>query len=385
MASYSPAPTLPSTCFENIKPQPTDMGLPQDTIFQNITPPESPIEAFLPKPETPKESIVFMPPTSNFIQVGHSVYPLSQVQMMALSLREARNNGEFPTTAASTMDCDAIVTDFQALTQLRQLRGDLASPAPEAYRQFQVEIARRILERDNSLEEQTKQGEAARRVDTYLRAVAQEQQLFHASNTILQRRGIYNPTQLDHASANDEICTIVEQSIEQGIADATGPLRMNVGRLGSQAAHLQHQNDIMGQQLELQKTALAALQTMFEPQASNIRETAQTLSLSHGIVNHLSQLATELPGTINKAVQAAVQQQTQASFASILTAQQQAILDIEHRTRQLNALQHEMEAQVLYRNQERKRQGREFGSNGNLPRGRPKLRKRLLKTLGFKK
>ncbi|KAJ3518988.1 hypothetical protein NM208_g14305 [Fusarium decemcellulare] len=378
MASYSPAPTLPSTCFENIKPQPTDMGLPQDTMFQNITPPESPIEAFLPKPETPKESIVFMPPTSNFIQVGHSVYPLSQVQMMALSLREARNNGEFPATTASAMDADAIVADYQALTQLRQLRGDFSAPVSEAYRQFQVEIARRITERDASLEEQTKQGEAARRVNTYLRAVAQEQQLFHASNTILQRRGIYNPTQQDRASANDEICTIVEQSIEQGIADATGPLRMNIGKLNSQS-------HMMSQQLELQKTALAALQTMFEPQASNIRETAQTLSLSHGIANHLSQLATELPGAINKAVQAAVQQQTQASFANILTAQQQAILDIEHRTRQLNALQHEMEAQVLYRNQERKRQGREFGSNGNLPRGRPKLRKRLLKTLGFKK
>ncbi|KAM5351960.1 hypothetical protein ACJ41O_004683 [Fusarium nematophilum] len=374
MAFHSHASTLPPLCFEGGHQQPPDSAsLAQNAVSGPITPPESPIEAFLPRPDTPKDNKFVMSTSPNSGSVGSSSpYPLAQAQVMALVLAEARASGEFPTTTASAMDFNAMVEDYQALTQLRGLRGDLSHPAPEAYRHFRVEVARRINERDGCLDEEAKQGEVTRRVNTYLQAVAQEQRYFDTANTPPLHREIVHPTQLDLANANEEICSVVEQSIEQGIADATGPLRMNVGKLDTHAAGLKHQTEVMGlraeamglqadamglqagamgRQIELhhqivaqQLASISALQAMHGPQAQNIQATTQNLAMTHGLVNHLSQLVTNLPGAINQSIHTAVQHQAQASLANVLEIQRQAMADIEHRTQRLNDLQRQVEA-----------------------------------------
>ncbi|KAJ4316431.1 hypothetical protein N0V84_007869 [Fusarium piperis] len=307
--------------------------------------PESPIEAFLQKPETPRENSAFMSSTR-----GCSTYPADQLQMMASQLAEARRNGEFPTTKASPTDVDATIEDYQALTRLRQLRGNPMCPAPEAYNHLRIEITRQIRERDALSGDDETEGAAARRVDTYLQAVQHENRYFAAAKSMPQRRGPnankghngYNAK--GNANGPDEkMRSMVEQTIEQGIADATGPLRMNVGKLDTQASTLRRQSDTMGQQIEMQKQTVSALQTMIQPQAFNIQATTQNLAMTHGIANQLSQIATELPQAINQAVTSAVQEQTQASINGLLEAQRQAIHDIEMRTQRLNELNREAE------------------------------------------
>lgn len=312
--------------------------------------PESPIEAFLQKPETPKEN-------SNLMAFarGCSTYPADQLQMMASQLTEARRNGEFPTTKASPMDVDATIEDYQALTRLRQLRGNPMCPAPEAYNHLRIEITRRIRERDVLSGEDETEGAAARRVDTYLQAVQHENRYFAAANKPMpQRRGQaankgnngYNG-QITKSNANgsdEKMRSMVEQTIEQGIADATGPLRMNVGKLDTQANTLRRQSDTMGQQIEMQQQTVSALQTMIQPQAFNIQATTQNLAMTHGLANQLSQIANDLPQSINQAVNSALQEHTQASLNGLLEAQRQAIHDIEMRTQRLNELNREAEA-----------------------------------------
>ncbi|KAM0427335.1 hypothetical protein ACHAPT_007770 [Fusarium lateritium] len=331
--------------------------------------PESPIEAFLQRPDTPKENSILMSSARSC-----SVYSAGQLQMMAGQLAEARRNGEFPTTKASAMDVDAIIEDYQSLTRLRQLRGNPMSPAPEAYNQLRIEITRHIRERDALREDKETQGAAARRVDTYLQAVEHEGRYF-ATKSMPQRRGA-NPNTRNNAKGSDEkMRSMVEQTIEQGIADATGPLRMNVGKLDTQANTLRRQSDTMGQQIEMQKQTVSALQTMIQPQAFNIQATTQNLAMTHGLANQLSQIATELPHAINQAVTSAVQEQAQASFNGLLEAQRQAIHDIEQRTQRLNELSREVETRDNNSVASRKNSGAD-------PRDRSKIQRIFQKTFG---
>ncbi|KAI8720477.1 hypothetical protein NCS52_00493000 [Fusarium sp. LHS14.1] len=350
----SPPSNIPSSIsqLQRFKSQLNDLVARERAHTRTTTAliPESPIEAFLQKPETPKENNNFMAFTR-----GCSTYPADQLQMMASQLAEARRNGEFPTTKASPMDVDATIEDYQALTRLRQLRGNPMCPAPEAYNHLRIEITRRIRERDALSGEDETEGAAARRVDTYLQAVQHENRYFAAANKPMpQRRGQatnkgnngYNGqiTKGNVNGSDEKMRSMVEQTIEQGIADATGPLRMNVGKLDTQANTLRRQSDTMGQQIEMQQQTVSALQTMIQPQAFNIQATTQNLAMTHGLANQLSQIANDLPQSINQAVNSALQEHTQASLNGLLEAQRQAIHDIEMRTQRLNELNREAEA-----------------------------------------
>ncbi|RMJ04930.1 hypothetical protein BHE90_015798 [Fusarium euwallaceae] len=348
----SPSSNIPSSAsqMQRLKSQLNDLVARERAHTRATTafPESPPIEAFLQKPTTPKDNTNFMASTR-----GCSTYPADQLQMMASQLAEARRNGEFPTTKASPTDVDATIEDYQALTRLRQLRGNPMCPAPEAYNHLRIEITRHIRERDALSGEDETEGAAARRVDTYLQAVQHENRYFAAANKSMpqQRRGA-NATKGNNgqnakgnANGSDEkMRSMVEQTIEQGIADATGPLRMNVGKLDAQANTLRRQSDTMSQQIEMQQQTVSALQTMIQPQAFNIQATTQNLAMTHGLANQLSQIATELPQAVNQAVSSALQEHTQASIDGLLEAQRQAIHDIEMRTQRLNELNREAEA-----------------------------------------
>ncbi|KAF7559723.1 hypothetical protein G7046_g4435 [Stylonectria norvegica] len=221
---------------------------PPFTIYGLTTPPESPVDATLP-PYSKSVNVTAGP--SNMIVAGGVVYPSSQIQMMAEQLLQARRNGEYPTTTASPLDAAVVVEDYDFLARLRAARG--ANPndaAPEAYKKLRVEVARRIAERDSSHNDEEHKQEAARRVNTYLRSVQQERRYFDAANTMLQKRGVKNPTQLDLDNITEEIFAIVEHAAEQTMADAAAPLRMNIGKLGVETADYKKNNDALGNHLE---------------------------------------------------------------------------------------------------------------------------------------
>ncbi|KAK2677448.1 hypothetical protein RAB80_006188 [Fusarium oxysporum f. sp. vasinfectum] len=342
------------------------------------TTPESPIEAFLSRPETPNYPYSNWSSASAFTMRNGQVYNFGQLQMMSLEVAEARRNGEFPATNEPTLDANAVAEDFNSLIYLRRLRGNQLAPAPQSYIHFREQVALGIQVRQVSLKRETDQ-EVARRVDHYLQAVEAEQRYYSATNTMFQRREVINPTQQDFIDPHDDMCSMVEHTIEQGISDATGPLRMNVSNLKKQGevfqeqtALLQQQNDMFQRQTQQQNglfqlhadqqndlflqqhsmflnhkaslrdqsrffkkqadtlehqnrvmnASLTHLSNLVEPQIYNNQATAQTLASANQFVVNLSQ---QLPETIRCAVEEASQKQAREILEQALQIQQMAI------------------------------------------------------------
>ncbi|KAI6747534.1 hypothetical protein HG530_015844 [Fusarium avenaceum] len=242
-----------------------DTSVGSKTLHEDSTPPESPIEAFLPRPETPKAHCSWDPAAKFKFRNGR-VYTYEQLQVMALELAEARHKGEFPLDAEDISDAHAVVEDFNSLNYLRRIRGDLTAPAPDSYIHLRDQIALGIQQRHANRQREAHQ-EVTRRVNHYLQAVEAEQRYYNAASTTLQRRGVTHPVQQDFIDPNDDMCSMVEHTIEQGIADATGPLRMNVGRLqeqtgalGKYAGNLRQQNKVFQEQTRLLEQQTLALQ-----------------------------------------------------------------------------------------------------------------------------
>ncbi|CEI69788.1 hypothetical protein FVEN_g7342 [Fusarium venenatum] len=199
-------------------------SLESNTPVGNNSPPESPIEAFLLRPETPHQSNFPWNPDAKATVHNGEAYDNQEIHAMYLALAEARHNGEFPVTLETTLDAHAIAKDFSSLVYLRRVRGDILKPTPPSYVHLREQIALGIQQRAASQHRDSQQ-EAVRRVNHYLQAVEHEQRYYHSTNAMVRRSNEHGFINVD-----DDMCSMVEHTIEQGIADATGPLRMNVSR-----------------------------------------------------------------------------------------------------------------------------------------------------------
>ncbi|KAF4945867.1 hypothetical protein FGADI_11609 [Fusarium gaditjirri] len=250
VANRKTVPSESGTIAETISSVERGASTKRSISSMDSTPPESPIEAFLSRSETPNYPYNNWDSTSAFTMRDGQVYNFGQLQMMSLEVAEARRNGEFPGTNEPTLDANAVVEDFNSLIYLRRLRGNQLAPAPQSYIHFREQIALSIQVRQASLKRETDQ-EVARRVDHYLQAVKAEQRYYNATNTMIQRREVINPTQQDFMDVHDDMCSMVEHTIEQGISDATGPLRMNVSNLKKQGEVFQEQTALLQQQNDM--------------------------------------------------------------------------------------------------------------------------------------
>lgn len=181
-------------------------------------------------------------------------------------LRQARNTGEFPATTTPPSDAPAVVADYQSLMRLRELRGSSAYPASQEYIRFRVEVARRINERDtaNVDDEAAEKKEARRRVDSFLRSVEQEERVLDGFGAHYRSASgrVADPT-----AVGERLYSIAEHTIEQTMADAMGPLRMNIGMLKEQTVMLGRQIDMHHRAVDQQNAVNAALVALVEQQS----------------------------------------------------------------------------------------------------------------------
>ncbi|KAJ6783729.1 hypothetical protein PWT90_05479 [Aphanocladium album] len=92
-------------------------------------------------------------------------------------------------------------------------------------------------------------------------------------------------TQHDLSRVSETIYTIIEQVIEQKLAEAMGPLRLNIRRFDSENTDLQAQNDTLGFKVSRLEQQLHALQNISVAASSNLEL--------------ISSLAVQLSSTIN--------------------------------------------------------------------------------------
>ncbi|PTD04972.1 hypothetical protein FCULG_00001695 [Fusarium culmorum] len=221
-------------------------------------------------------------------------YTSDEIKLMYLSVAEARHNGELPDTTETSLDVHAVTDDFNSLVHLRRVRGNHLEHAPPSYVHLREQIALGIQQRAAS-QHRDNQQEAARRVNHYLQAVEHEQRYYNASNAMVRR-----PTEHGFINVDDGMCSMVEHTIEQGIADATGPLRMNVGRF---SANVKEHTGILKQQSELFKAHEYAVEKqvlLAAKQKSLAQRLGATLQQNAGILQRQDNLTQHQAGILQR-------------------------------------------------------------------------------------
>ncbi|EKJ78817.1 hypothetical protein NXS19_010098 [Fusarium pseudograminearum] len=267
-------------------------SLESNTSVGDDSPPESPIEAFLPRPDTPHQSHCPLNPEGKITVRNGQAYTSDEIKLMYLSVAEARHNGELPATTETSLDVHAVTDDFNSLVHLRRVRGNHLEHAPPSYVHLREQIALGIQQRAAS-QHRDNQQEAARRVNHYLQAVEHEQRYYNASNAMVRR-----PIEHGFINVDDDMCSMVEHTIEQGIADATGPLRMNVGRFSANVEQhtgllKQQSNFIQAQEYAVEKQVLLAAK-----QKSLAERLSATLQQNAGILQHQGNLTQHHAGML---------------------------------------------------------------------------------------
>ncbi|KAL7944406.1 hypothetical protein V8C42DRAFT_346154 [Trichoderma barbatum] len=158
---------------------------------------------------------------------------------------------------------------------------------------------------------------------------------------------------IDFNNASEIIHSIIEQAVEEKMANAMGPLRLNINRLDDSLESVRHQgdilnnleshlrrehtdirdqNDTMSRQLDLHYRTIEQNMEEFRCQSKTmntmIGAQAENLAATINMASHLSQVVTNLPLAINQVVHNAVQQQTQLAIRDIMFAQQQAMFSV---------------------------------------------------------
>lgn len=187
-----------------------------------ITPPETLRHSA--SQESLKAASVSMTVTSDVSLTADDIRSMSQ------ELFEARLNQELPRTTSSPLNAQAVVEDYGFLIRLREQRGDPNTPPSDSYRQLLVEVARRIKERDSTLDEHEVKREAARRVSNYLSTLEHEQFIYNAATSTPSTVSEHDPSpsqtsQVDAETFSEEVLSIIEQVADQTLLDATEPLR----------------------------------------------------------------------------------------------------------------------------------------------------------------
>lgn len=146
-------------------------------------------------------------------------------------------------------------------------------------------------------------------------------------------------TPIDFNNIREAIYSIVEHTVEEKMADAMGPLRLNISKLDDLQSHfrrettdIRDQNDTMSRQLDLHYRTVEQHVEEFRSQSKTmntmIGAQADNFAATINMVNHLSQVVTNLPLAINQVVHNAVQQQTQLAIRDVMFAQQQAMFSV---------------------------------------------------------
>jgi hypothetical protein len=156
-------------------------------------------------------------------------YSLAEIRFQKGQLDLARINREFPATAIEESAVN-IIQDYNLLMQLRAARGDPASVPSAVYTRLRVEISRKIRERDDEFEIELEKKKMEVRVHRLLEKVSAEDNRHQQSTHACPKKAVNEKT-LDF---DDPLIEKVFGVIERAVLDATGPLRLNIGRIASQ-------------------------------------------------------------------------------------------------------------------------------------------------------
>lgn len=156
--------------------------------------------------------------------------------------------------------------------------------------------------------------------------------------------GIYSDekktSQVNLEQFSELVYGIIEHAVEEKIAEAIGPLRLNLNRLDRENSDFHEQNDTLSRQIDLHYKSIEKHNDIFDNLASAhargiqatsklvatqsgvLQATSENLSRATCLVDHLSQTVANLPASINQVVASSVQEQVQLAMQHVLAVQQ---------------------------------------------------------------
>ncbi len=113
------------------------------------------------------------------------------------------------------------------------------------------------------------------------------------------------------------IYNIIEHAVEEKIAEAIGPLRLNLRRMDRENCDFHEQNDTLSRQIDLHYKSIEKHSEIFD--RLSVAQ-AESLKTANQLVGHLAQTTATLPSSIQQVVANAVQEQACLAMDQILAA-----------------------------------------------------------------
>ncbi|KAI0162873.1 hypothetical protein BJ166DRAFT_612898 [Pestalotiopsis sp. NC0098] len=279
---------------------------------------------------------------------------------MADQLEAARIENRFPDTTTSYRHAQAVLDDYDQFNALSGL-----VHGTQEYNTLYVENARRIQERDSQTVHENRDAHVRHTVQGLLRnqdvgedlhAIVRQAARVASANAIeralanhnqqsvtgpvvrevtqaviqsLNEQGVSGAQDLDMENIFEDVFSV----IEAGILDATGPLRLNVNRLGNIDSNLRTHDNNLGNHLDNLTTQVGAmnthvgavgthvnaLSTLMQVMNSTADRTNDQLSQYSNDINGLQQITAMLPALIQEVVQQILPGAVQAALAQTLS------------------------------------------------------------------
>lgn len=133
-------------------------------------------------------------------------------------------------------------------------------------------------------------------------------------------------SQVNLEQFSELVYSIIEHAVEEKIAEAIGPLRLNLHRMDRENSDFHEQNDTLSRQIDLHYKSIEKHNDIFDnlssAHARGIQATSASLATASQLVGHLSQTVANLPNSINQVVASSVQEQVQLAMHQVLALPQ---------------------------------------------------------------
>lgn len=286
-------------------------------------------------PISPVSSIASRMTFADPILVGDVPYDRGEIRVMSDTLQQARRTGEFPSSRLhrDTFDAKTIIQDYGLLTQLRDVRGNIMQSPTEDYNALRAAVTQQIVAREAEHNDTALEVVAERRVKTFLTGLEYEKQAYldQREITVNQRN---NSGMADSMMASDamgieqwmgrgreELAEEVFSIVENAMMDTTGPLRLNISRMGSQIDTVGNHIDTVGHHIGALSTQVGAINSQVVALSGILSSQADTLNTSlTTTTTNLNTAIAQIPDIVKKSLQPMVQQAVNAAVESYFKA-----------------------------------------------------------------
>lgn len=274
-------------------------------------------------------------------------YSVDQIDAMQEELSIARDDGQFPRSNRVYYGFSNLVEDYQRLQHLQHLRRGLSpQEASQEWRDAFVDTARELADRDAANAEQARDARIENNVhgiierenqaaDSYNMRLHTAVQAVRLATGNAQANGVTLPAILDdirtaiqnmashgahgvQANNMDDVFEEIFGIVESSLLDATGPLRLNNNRFGSQIENMTTQVGAMNNHVSAVGNHVSALGSLIHAVNTTSLSTNTQMGEVSTQLHTVQDIINMIPVMVQEAIQRVLPEVIQASMIPAL-------------------------------------------------------------------